>query len=621
MKIARYIALLVLVLASSPISPLWAAPWGVAANYTNATITTVDLGTSPSTVHGPFLSGQLGAVGINDLAITPDSKYALVSSYNGCTVYRIDLTDPSSPVLAGSISLPAISGAPVPGCYTPMDISIAPNGQFAIVSSGRSLLIPPQAPTNMLGFIDLVTFTYTGTYTLTTTNGSAQAVAIAADNQTVIMADRAGGAAAAPFPGRIIFGAVNASQNGLISESTLATGSNSYPINISISPDGQTALVSTALTTVNVFKITGPGTVVASATPTVAGLPGRQQSIAFSPDGQKAYALSTTPIPHQLSWLQVSGPDNVTLGGAAVVTTLLTSGNANRVLGVDVVAVTPDGSYALIGNPSLPGDTTSNNFSRVDLSTFARTTVTTSGSYPMGTDIFLGVPVVTTASVTNIAGTTATGGGSVTPNAARAVTQSGVCWSTSANPTTADTCTTDGSVSGPFTSALTGLALNTIYHVRAYAQNSAGTAYGNDVQFTTLAFLPPTVTTTSPITNITASSATGGGNISDDGGSPITERGVCWGTSPNPISSCTSDGTGTGAFTSSLTGLTQNTPYYVRAFATNAAGTTYGSDQQFTTLAAAVNIPTLNEWGVIIFMVLSGFGAVVYLRKKRRTES
>lgn len=456
----------VLLMLSSPVA---AAPWGVAANYTDGTITTVDLGTTPPTVYGPFLAGQLGASGLNDLAITPDGRYALVSSYFGCTVYRIDLLDPVNPALADSLALPVIPEGPSPSCYAPMDIAIAPNGNYAIVTSGRSLVMPPQPPTNMLGFIDLSSFTFTGTYALTTPNGSAQAVAIAADNQTVIIADRAGGVAgcqvtpppAAPNScGRIIYGQVNASHDGLVSEGALEIGNSSFPINVAISPDGQTALVSTALTTVNVFQITSPGTVIAGTPPSIAGLPGRQQSISFSPDGQKAYALSTTPVPHQLSWLQINGPGNASLGGAGL-TPLLTSGNANRVLGADVLAVTPDGAYAVAGNPSLPGDTSSTNLTLVDLATFEGTTVPTAGNYPMGIDIFSGIPVVTTTQPSEIAGTTASGGGHITPDASRAVTRSGVCWSILSNPTTADTCTTDGSVSGPFTSALTGLTPNT----------------------------------------------------------------------------------------------------------------------------------------------------------------
>ncbi len=92
------------------------------------------------------------------------------------------------------------------------------------------------------------------------------------------------------------------------------------------------------------------------------------------------------------------------------------------------------------------------------------------------------------------------------------------------------------------------------------------------------------VLTTDAVTSITANTATGGGNVTDDQGSSVTVRGVCWSTTTGPttaLSTKTSDGTGTGVFTSSLTGLAVNTTYYVRAYATNSAGTSYGSEVSF----------------------------------------
>ena len=99
----------------------------------------------------------------------------------------------------------------------------------------------------------------------------------------------------------------------------------------------------------------------------------------------------------------------------------------------------------------------------------------------------------------------------------------------------------------------------------------------------------PTVTTTA-ISNIDKNTATGGGNVTADGGATVTARGICWSTSQNPTISGnhTTDGTGTGSFTSSMTGLTANTTYYVRAYATNSAGTAYGEQVSFTTLPDGV---------------------------------
>ena len=96
------------------------------------------------------------------------------------------------------------------------------------------------------------------------------------------------------------------------------------------------------------------------------------------------------------------------------------------------------------------------------------------------------VPTVTTTAISEIDKTTATGGGEVTADGGATVTARGICWSTTQNPTISDSYTTDGTGTGSFTSSMTGLAANTTYYVRAYATNSAGTAYGEEVSFTTL---------------------------------------------------------------------------------------------------------------------------------------
>jgi uncharacterized protein YcnI len=204
-----------------------------------------------------------------------------------------------------------------------------------------------------------------------------------------------------------------------------------------------------------------------------------------------------------------------------------------------------------------------------------------------------GLPTVITAAVTNITQTTATSGGNVTSTGGTTVTARGVCWSTSSSPTITGSHTSDGTGSGTFVSNITGLTAGTLYYVRAYATNSVGTSYGNQLSFTTLTL--PTVTT-APVTNITMTTATCGGNVTSDGGAAVTARGVCWSTSSSPTitGSHTSDGTGTGTFVSSITGLTAGTLYYVRAYATNCEGTSYGNQQTFTTLPASLPGVTTN---------------------------
>ncbi|OFX61607.1 MAG: hypothetical protein A2046_09905 [Bacteroidetes bacterium GWA2_30_7] len=197
------------------------------------------------------------------------------------------------------------------------------------------------------------------------------------------------------------------------------------------------------------------------------------------------------------------------------------------------------------------------------------------------------VPVLTTTTVTDITKNSAAGGGNITNDGGASVTAKGVCWSTAQSPSTADNKTTDGTGTGSFTSSITGLSVYTTYYVRAFATNSAGTAYGTEVSFTTLqdvSVVVPTLTTTQ-ITNITQTTATGGGDITSNGGASVTARGICWSTNQYPgiTDNITSDGSGTGTFTSSLTGLTENTIYYVRAYATNSAGVAYGTQVNFKT--------------------------------------
>ena len=122
------------------------------------------------------------------------------------------------------------------------------------------------------------------------------------------------------------------------------------------------------------------------------------------------------------------------------------------------------------------------------------------------------VPTVTTAAASAITQTTATGGGNVTADGGATVIGRGVCWSTSANPTTSNTCDDSGSGTGSFTAPMTGLALNTMYHVRAYAINSIGTAYGSDLTFTTLSAATPTINWT-PATPITYGATLGSGDF------------------------------------------------------------------------------------------------------------
>ena len=192
------------------------------------------------------------------------------------------------------------------------------------------------------------------------------------------------------------------------------------------------------------------------------------------------------------------------------------------------------------------------------------------------------LPTVTTSEVDYISATTAKCGGEVTEGDP-AVTARGVCWSTTDNPTLDDSHTVDGGGAGSFTSNITGLTEITTYYVRSYATSSAGTVYGETRTFVTTEYILPTVTT-SDVNNITSTTAKCGGVVTE-GDPTVTAWGVCWSTTDNPTidDSHTVDGGGAGSFTSNITGLTENTTYYVRAYATSSAGTAYGETKTFMT--------------------------------------
>ena len=110
--------------------------------------------------------------------------------------------------------------------------------------------------------------------------------------------------------------------------------------------------------------------------------------------------------------------------------------------------------------------------------------------------------------------------------------------------------------------------------------------YNKVTNITTITVAEEPTVTTIAISDIDKTTAMGGGNVTADGGATVTARGICWSTSQNPTISGnhTTNGTGTGEFTSTMTGLTANTTYYVRAYATNSVGTAYGEEVSFTTL-------------------------------------
>lgn len=205
------------------------------------------------------------------------------------------------------------------------------------------------------------------------------------------------------------------------------------------------------------------------------------------------------------------------------------------------------------------------------------------------------LPTVTTSNVTNVTASSATCGGNVTADGGSYVTERGICWGTSNAPTVDGSHQAMGQGNGTFTCNMSNLEPNNVYYVRAYATNNRGTAYGEQKQFTTNSGLP--TVTINTVTNITATSATCGGSVSDNGGFAVTDKGLVWSTSQYPTlnDNHVSLGSGNAPFTGSMTNLTIGTTYYVRAYAINSQGTSYSSTQRtFTTGNGLPSVTTTN---------------------------
>ena len=229
--------------------------------------------------------------------------------------------------------------------------------------------------------------------------------------------------------------------------------------------------------------------------------------------------------------------------------------------------------------------------------TYAKTNYgTVYGEEKSFTTVEIVKPTVITNNIKNITPTTGTLNGEVTFEGNAIVTAKGFCWDTSPEPTLDDNYSTNGSGIGGFTHALTDLPDNTTYYVRAYATNEKGTSYGEEKTFTTVEVVLPAVVT-NDITDITTNSAKCSGTVISDGNSAILAKGICWSTSPEPTlnNNYTDEGDGSGAFISSLTNLTDGVKYYVRAYATNEKGTSYGEEKSFTTVEITLPIVTTKE--------------------------
>jgi hypothetical protein len=176
----------------------------------------------------------------------------------------------------------------------------------------------------------------------------------------------------------------------------------------------------------------------------------------------------------------------------------------------------------------------------------------------------------------------------------------GICFSTSPEPTIYDSYIgflNSGSypTDGDYEGYVRTLQPNTKYYLRGFVKDDKAIAYGNELSFTTNSLVLSLASVfTNPVTTVTQTTAISGGNITGDGKSPVTARGICYSsTTNNPtiVNTIIAGGSGLGSFNSDLIGLTPSTTYYVRAFATNGIGTAYGNPVSFTT--TDITIPAI----------------------------
>ena len=156
---------------------------------------------------------------------------------------------------------------------------------------------------------------------------------------------------------------------------------------------------------------------------------------------------------------------------------------------------------------------------------------------------------------------------------------------TAPDPTIDDLKLTEGKGIGHFTGRITGLLPGTEYYVRAFATNMDGTSYSiSELIRTPLTVTQATLETIAP-ESITSTSVLSGGDITDIGGGEILERGICWSTEPSPTiaHSRAIAGAGSGRFTIKVNSLEPGSTYYVRAYAINSAGVSYGPEMSFST--------------------------------------
>lgn len=218
---------------------------------------------------------------------------------------------------------------------------------------------------------------------------------------------------------------------------------------------------------------------------------------------------------------------------------------------------------------------------------------------------------LSTVAVTNITRTTAIASASVNSNGGALLSNYGICVSAQNTMIPRVCYWVNGNILGPYSLNINNLNPGTTYYVRAYANNSAGEGSSTVVQaFTTLPASPPTVVATTS-SDVLFTSASMFGNVTDDGGLPVLERGFYISNLSTPNTSntkITASSAGTGSFSVNVSGLQSGITYYYRAYARNSINTSLSSNTlQFNTKAATTPIlNTTQESNVLVNSISTG---------------
>jgi uncharacterized protein (TIGR02145 family) len=298
------------------------------------------------------------------------------------------------------------------------------------------------------------------------------------------------------------------------------------------------------------------------------------------PSGQSAYA-----------WYK----DDVVISGATSNTFTPTSSGSYKVQ-VTSGSCSSSSSATNITNCSVASDGSMKAISNSNL------IISPEGGANFGTGRDYAGKLYNTTGITTTSGTigssTAVLGGIISPTN-NVTTSIGVIYSTDINfGTYSSTTIQTNAAAGTYSSTITGLTSSTNYFAKSFIVNNAGTSYGSVTSFTTSS--PPILmNSNSAVSNIGPYSASISGSIASAGGSSIVSSGICYSFSnqtPTVNDDKTTDGTSSGNYVSSLTGLAQGTTYYARAYATNSQGTEYGNQVSFTTLGTVTSPYTAKVW-------------------------